>query len=292
MATLLRCILIEETMHKTLIEAQTIADSLSDPNWIIVDCRFDLDDTEAGWEAYEEAHIPGAVYAHLDEDLSGPPLTDKGRHPLPSPAAMTRLFGRLGIDGSKQVVVYDTANGVFASRLWWMLRYMGHEAVAVLDGGWAAWKKAGLPVAKGNEENETAVFTGSPRSDWLVTIDQVELQPVLIDARGPERYAGEHEPIDSRPGHIPGAVNFPFARNWGENGRYLPADQLAEQVTAVLGDTPPAEATFYCGSGVSACVNLLALAHAGLGNGRLYVGSWSEWSADPDRPAALGDDGA
>ncbi len=273
-------------MYTTLIDAQTVAGHFDDPNWILVDCRFDLSDTEVGWEWYEKAHIPGAVYAHLDEDLSGPPLTDSGRHPLPSPAALTRLFGRLGIDESKQVVVYDNANGVFATRLWWMLRYMGHEAVAVLDGGWAAWEAAKLPTKAGDEENETAVFTGAPRSDWLVTIDQVADQPLLIDARSPERYAGLEEPIDARPGHIPGAVNFPFGRTWGEDGRYLPPEELAARLTAVLGDIPPDEATFYCGSGVSACVNLLALAHAGLGNGRLYVGSWSEWSADPERPAA------
>jgi thiosulfate/3-mercaptopyruvate sulfurtransferase len=138
-------------MFKTLVDAETVSDHLADPSWVIVDCRFDLADTEAGWAAYEKAHIPGAVYAHLDEDLSGPPLTDKGRHPLPSPAALTRLFGRLGIDETKQVVVYDNANGTYASRLWWMLRYMGHEAVAVLDGGWPAWEAAGLPTKAGSE---------------------------------------------------------------------------------------------------------------------------------------------
>jgi len=275
-------------MHTTLVDAQTLAEHLDDPSWVIVDCQFDLGNAEAGWEAYEAAHIPGAVYAHLDEDLSGPPLTDKGRHPLPSPAALTRLFGRLGIDESKQVVVYDNANGVFAGRLWWMLRYMGHEAVAVLDGGWQAWQAAGLPTKAGDEENETAVFTGSPRSEWLVTIDEVDALPLLLDARSPDRYAGKEEPIDARPGHIPGAVNFFFGEAWGENGRYLPPDELKTKLEALLGDTPADEATFYCGSGVSACVNLLALAHAGLGNGRLYVGSWSEWSADPERTAAVG----
>jgi thiosulfate/3-mercaptopyruvate sulfurtransferase len=275
-------------MFKTLVDAETVSDHLSDPSWVIVDCRFDLADTEAGWAAYEKAHIPGAVYAHLDDDLSGPPLTDKGRHPLPSPAALTRLFGRLGIDESKQVVVYDDANGAYAARLWWMLRYMGHEAAAVLDGGWPAWKTAGLPTKAGEEENETAVFIGSPRLEWLVTIEEVASVPLLIDARSRDRYAGIHEPLDPRPGHIPGAVNFYFGENWGKDGRYLPPDELRARLEKLLGDTPPDEATFYCGSGVSACVNLLALALAGLGDGRLYVGSWSEWSSDPERPAAVG----
>jgi thiosulfate/3-mercaptopyruvate sulfurtransferase len=276
-------------MYKTLIDAQTVAKHVDDPSWVMVDCRFDLDDTEAGWEAYEAGHIPGAVYAHLDEDLSGPPLTDQGRHPLPSPAALTQLFGRLGIDETKQVVVYDNANGVFASRLWWMLRYMGHEAVAVLDGGWAAWQAAALPTTAGVQENTTTIFTGAPRREWLVTIDEVASLPLLVDARSPERYAGAEEPLDPRPGHIPGAVNFFFGDAWGENGRYLPASELKARLEAMLSDTPAPEVTFYCGSGVSACVNLLALAHAGLGNGRLYVGSWSEWSGDPERPAAIGD---
>jgi thiosulfate/3-mercaptopyruvate sulfurtransferase len=275
-------------MFKTLVDAETVSDHLSDPSWVIVDCRFDLADTEAGWAAYEKAHIPGAVYAHLDDDLSGPPLTDKGRHPLPSPAALTRLFGRLGIDESKQVVVYDDANGAYAARLWWMLRYMGHEAAAVLDGGWPAWKTAGLPTKAGEEENETAVFIGSPRLEWLVTIEEVASVPLLIDARSRDRYAGIHEPLDPRPGHIPGAVNFYFGENWGKDGRYLPPDEIRARLEKLLGDTPPDEATFYCGSGVSACVNLLALALAGLGDGRLYVGSWSEWSSDPERPAAVG----
>jgi thiosulfate/3-mercaptopyruvate sulfurtransferase len=276
-------------MFKTLVDAETVSDHLADPSWVIVDCRFDLADTEAGWAAYEKAHIPGAVYAHLDDDLSGPPLTDKGRHPLPSPAALTRLFGRLGIDESKQVVVYDDANGAYAARLWWMLRYMGHEAGAVLDGGWPAWETAGLPTKAGEEENETAVFIGSPRLEWLVTIEEVASVPLLVDARSPDRYAGAEEPIDARPGHIPGAVNFFFGKTWGKDGRYLPPDELRARLETLLGDVPAEEAAFYCGSGVSACVNLLALALAGLGDGRLYVGSWSEWSSDPERPAAVGD---
>ncbi|HEX6383847.1 MAG TPA: sulfurtransferase [Anaerolineae bacterium] len=283
-------------MYRTLIDSQALSRHMDDPNWVIVDCRFNLADTDAGQQAYEQSHIPGAVYAHLDEDLSGPPVTDRGRHPLPTPAAMTTLFGRLGIDGSKQVVVYDDANGAYAARLWWMLRYMGHEAVAVLDGGWQAWQEAGLPTRSGVEINPTTLFTGAPRTEWLMQIEDVAQQAaqqaaqqvLLVDSRAPERYRGEVEPLDPVAGHIPGAVNYPYEQNWGEGGRYLPPEQIRKQLQEVLGDVPPEQATFYCGSGVSACANLLAMAHAGLRDGRLYVGSWSEWSRDPQREVATG----
>lgn len=277
-------------MYKTLIDAQTVHNFLADDHWVIVDCRFNLGDQAAGREAYLNGHIPGALYAHLDEDLSNPPLTDNGRHPLPPAELLAQRFGQMGIDDTRQVVVYDDGGGMIASRLWWMLRYLGHEAVAVLDGGWAAWVAANLPVAAGLEMKTPRHFTGTPRRDWLVTLDDVPGLPLLVDSRESARYRGELEPIDAKAGHIPGAVNFPFALNWDENGRFLSPDRLREQLQKVLGDTPAHEATFYCGSGVSACVNLLALAHAGLGNGRLYVGSWSEWSRIPGNPIATGAD--
>ncbi len=273
-------------MLTTLVDVPALSQHIEDANWILVDCRFSLADTSAGRRAYEQAHIPGAVYAHLDHDLSSAPVTDNGRHPLPTPAALTQLFGRLGIDHRKQVVVYDDANGMVASRLWWMLRYMGHEAVAVLAGGWQAWLTAALPTIGGEELNSTAVFTGSPRSGWLVQVDEVETVPLLVDSRAPARYRGEMEPIDNQAGHIPDAQNYFYQNNWSADGRYLSPSQLQTQFAELLGDTPAAEAVFYCGSGVSACANLLALAHAGLGNGRLYVGSWSEWSHDGKRPIA------
>ncbi|WP_420642721.1 sulfurtransferase [Candidatus Leptofilum sp.] len=271
-------------MHKTLIDAQTLAENIGNPNWVIVDCRFSLADTAAGYQNYQQAHIPGAVYAHLDDDLSGPPATDHGRHPLPTPQRLAQLFSFLGIDEMSQVVAYDDAGGMIAARLWWMLRYMRHEAVAVLDGGWQAWQTAGLPTKSGVERNEPAQFSGRPQPKWLVTLDEVESQPLLVDSRGPARYRGEIEPIDPQPGHIPGAVNLPFENQLDANGRFRPAEEMKAQITAVLGKMRPDAVTFYCGSGVTACVNLLAMAHVGLGNGRLYVGSWSEWSNDPERP--------
>ncbi len=272
-------------MITTLIDVETVHDHLGDRSWVVVDCRFDLADPAAGEAAYQAGHIPGALYAHLDRDLSGPPLTDAGRHPLPSPAAMTRFFGRLGIAAGVQVVVYDGGSGAIASRLWWMLRFMGHDAVAVLDGGWPAWLAAGFPVRDGVETRPQALFTGEPRREWLVVIDEVSEARLLIDAREGARYRGEVEPLDARAGHIPGAVNYPYALNLGEDGRFLPAERIREQLAQVLGKVPVKDAVFYCGSGVSACLNLLAAAHAGLGSGRLYVGSWSEWSRDPARPA-------
>ena len=274
-------------MYTTLIDSQTVAAHLHDPDWVIVDCRFSLADTELGRRNYLVGHIPGAIYAHLDHDLSGPPVTDAGRHPLPTPEALVQLFSRLGIGNQTQVVAYDDANGMVASRLWWMLRYMGHEAVAVLEGGFPAWKAAGLPEQAGSEGAKTAVFTGTPRHDWVVVKTDVLSVPLLVDSRAPDRYRGEIEPIDAVAGHVPGAVNFFYQRNWGEGGYLAPA-QLAAQFRDLLGNTPADEAVFYCGSGVSACANLLALVHAGVGNGRLYVGSWSEWSSDPNTPKATG----
>ncbi len=262
-------------MYKTLINPSALS-QLDEAAIVIVDCRFSLADVEYGARAYEQAHIAGAIYASLDDDLSGRPLTDHGRHPLPSPEALTTLFGRMGIHADTQVIAYDDANGMIASRLWWMLRYMGHTAVAVLNGGWQAWQEAGLPTRSGIETASPAKFSGSPRRDWLVVHADVLNAPLLIDSRAEERYRGEVEPLDPVAGHIPGAVNRFFERNW-ENGRYLSKSQLKTEFDILLGDTPINEAVFYCGSGVSSCVNLLAAAEAGLGNGRLYVGSWSEY---------------
>ena len=277
-------------MYKTIIDVETLASNVDEPDWVVVDCRFSLADTAVGYQNYQTAHIPGAVYAHLDDDLSGPPVTDHGRHPLPTPQRLAQLFSRLGIDEMSQVVAYDDAGGMIASRLWWMLRYMGHDGAAVLDGGWQAWQAAGLPTHSGVKKNDPAQFTGRPQPKLLVTLDEVMEQPLLVDSRAPERYRGEIEPLDPRPGHIPHAINLPYETHLDENGRFRPADEMKAALKTVLGKTSGEAATFYCGSGVSACVNLLAMSHAGLGNGRLYVGSWSEWSSDPQRPITLGEE--
>lgn len=277
-------------MYNTLIDPEALSEQLQDPTWVVVDCRFDLKDVEAGRAAYLDAHIPGAVYAHLDDDMSGPPLTDTGRHPLPAPESLVQTFSRLGIDGEKQVVAYDDAGGAIAARLWWMLRYMGHDSAAVLNGGWAPWLDSGLPTAAGEETNPVTEFAGEPRIQWRVLLKEVANVPLLVDSRDPARYRGEFEPLDRVPGHIPGAVNYSYGNNLDDRGFFLSPKQLRDRLENVLGDTPAAEAVYYCGSGVTACHNLLASAHAGLPNPRLYVGSWSEWCQDPDRCVTTGPD--
>ncbi len=274
--------------YDTLISPANLNASLTRPDWIVVDCRFRLTDPAAGYRDYLVSHIPHALYTHLDDDLSNPPTTDRGRHPLPPPDHLIALFSRLGIDATKQVVVYDDVQGAFAARLWWMLRFMGHEAVAVLEGGWPAWVAAGFPTASGMEHQIEARFEGTPRLEWLVTLDDVEKQELLVDSREPIRYRGEIEPIDPVAGHIPGAVNYHFGRNVDQAGKFLEPEAIRGQIEEVLGGTRPQNAVFYCGSGVSACLNLLALKQAGLPDGKLYVGSWSEWCADPNRPITIG----
>ncbi len=267
-------------LFTTIIDVEALGGHLADPNWVIVDCRFDLLNKSVGSQHYQAAHIPGAVYAHLEDDLSVPmgPMGEGGRHPLPSPERMAAVFGRLGIGSNTQVIAYDDTSGHYAARLWWMLRFMGHDAVALLDGGWPAWRDAGLPVRSEVEQNGPREFAGSPRWDRLVKMDDVPNAPLLVDGRAPERYRGEIEPIDPIPGHIPGAINRPYSANWTDQGKWRSSEDLLTDYLTLLGETPPEDAVFYCGSGVSACVNLVGMVKAGIPQGRLYVGSWGEWS--------------
>ena len=277
-------------MADTLVDVPSLAGRLADPDWAVVDCRHRLTDPEFGEAAYRESHIAGAVFAHADRVLSSEPVTDRGRHPLPDPDALRVRFGALGIDSNTQVVAYDDAGGTIAGRLWWMLRYMGHRRAAVLDGGWPAWLAAGGATVSGEETRPARTFRGERRRAWLATIDDVGAARRLVDSREPARYRGETEPIDRVAGHIPGACNHYFALNLGADGRFLDPAALRERMERTLLGVPAEETVFYCGSGVSACHNLLALAHAGLPPARLYVGSWSEWSSDPGRPVATGDE--
>lgn len=264
---------------KPVIDIPTLAAHLDDPDWLVVDCRFDLADTAAGELAYLVSHIPGAVYAHLDRDLSAAKQPDGrgGRHPLPTPEQMIGTFSRLGIAPGVHVVAYDDSSGHYAARLWWMLRFMGHEAVAVLDGGWPGWIGAGMPVDTAITTPEPRIFIGEPQWELVTPIEEVLDAPLLVDGRAPERFRGEIEPIDPVAGHIPGAVNRPFAANWTGGGRWLSPPTLRDQFQELLGPVAPEKALFYCGSGVSACVNLVGMARAGLPMGKLYAGSWSEW---------------
>ena len=274
-------------MYTTIIDVPTLQANLGRPDWLVIDCRFSLADTAAGERAYAAAHIPGAVYAHLDRDLSSEPVTDSGRHPLPAPDAINAALQRLGVNPDSQVIVYDDAGGMVAGRLWWMLGYMGHEAVAVLSGGWQGWLAAGGETRNGVESVPAGTFNGTPDPSRFIQMDEVPQAKLLIDSRAMPRYLGEMEHLDPIAGHIPGARNFHFERNLADK-YFRPAAELREQFIALLGDTDPADAVFYCGSGVSACVNLVALKYAGLGDAKLYVGSWSEWSRAGDQPIATG----
>lgn len=276
-------------MFKTLIAPAELAPHLASEDWVVIDCRFDLSDPPKGEQLYLESHIPGARYAHLDRDLSGEKTGTNGRHPLPTAEQMRERFGAWGIAPGRQVVVYDADSGMHASRLWWMVRYMGHDAVALLDGGFARWRRETFPVRGGREEWRAATFIGAPREAWRLTADGVQqglADParVLIDARTAERYRGESEPLDKKAGHIPGARNFFFQHNLRDDKTFKSPDELRAAWADVLSQTAPENVVMYCGSGVTACHNLLALEHAGLPGARIYPGSWSEWSSDPDRP--------
>lgn len=278
--------------HATIVSTRTLSDHL-DHGWVVLDCRFHLQDDTRGRTEYAEAHIPGAAYVSLADDLAGQPTGANGRHPLPTPEEMIATFGRLGIDRQAQVVAYDQGPGMFAARLWWMLRYMGHDAVAVLDGGWAKWVAESRPSRAGVETHAARVFTGDPRREWAIGVDAVlqglgVADRVLVDARAPERFAGRTEPLDRVAGHIPGAVNRPWTESVTSEGTLRPAEDLLVAFRNTLGGIDPSRAVMTCGSGVSACFNLLAMAHAGLAPSQLYVGSWSEWSSDPSRPVETG----
>jgi len=264
------------------------------PGAFIVDCSHDLADPQAGARDYAAAHIPGAIFLHLDRELSAPTTGRNGRHPLPDPDAFAALLARLGLNQDQQVVAYDRAGGSFAARLWWMLRWLGHDAVAVLDGGWQAWLAVGgareiaPPPARapGN-------FVRRPSLVGAVSADAVmdnlrSGNKLVLDARAPERFAGEVEPLDPVAGHIPGAKNRFFQTNLQPDGTFKSREQLRAEYTALLEDWDPRDVIHHCGSGVSACHNLLAMMHAGLDGSVLYPGSWSEWCADPTRPVAKG----
>lgn len=295
---------------ETLIDTASLADLLENPaaasaverRPILLDCRFDLANPEAGREAFRRAHLPGAHYADLNRDLSGPMRPDSGRHPLPEPGVASAFFASLGISApdGPQVVAYDDAGGQMAARAWWLLRWLGYDSVAVLDGGFGAWVAGGGAVESGVTEfaaiGATAPAAQPPvevRAAMAVGVAEVLVASatgdrLLIDARAPERFAGAREPLDTVAGHVPGAVNHPFTANLDSQGRFLSAEALRRSWLARLRGTAAEDAILMCGSGVTACHNLLAMAHAGLPGGRLYAGSWSEWIRDPDRPVARG----
>ncbi len=278
----------------TLITSAELAAEASNQALVIVDCRFDLANVESGRAEYLARHVPRAVYAHLDADLSGAKTGTNGRHPLPHPDQLRDTLSRLGIGTDTQVVAYDEGSAMYAARLWWLLRWMGHESVAVLDGGFAKWTAEGRPTATGDEQNPRRDFTGSPRANATVDANFVAAHADktdwrVIDARAPERYRGDVEPIDRVGGHIPGALNRFFKSNLTDAGVFRSSQELRQQFGAIVGGASPDHVVAYCGSGVTACHNLLALEHAGMSGAKLYPGSWSEWSSDASRPVARGE---
>jgi thiosulfate/3-mercaptopyruvate sulfurtransferase len=287
----------------TLITPRQLAARLEDRDLAIIDCRFDLGRPEWGREAYARARIPHALYAHLDHDLSGKVSASTGRHPLPPVEKIAERLGRWGIDAQVQVVAYDQGSGAYAARLWWLLRWLGHTRAAVLDGGFAAWQEERLPLettpleSPAQRERPPRHFEPHADADMVVSTAQIEeliasrqldsAGVVLVDARSADRFAGRNETIDPVAGHIPGARNHPFTDNVDAAGRLLARSTLRERFANTLAGVPPDAAICMCGSGVTACHNLLAMEVAGLQGARLYDGSWSEWIRDPKRPVAV-----
>ncbi len=280
-------------MYTTLISSIELNRRLGQPHWAILDCRFNLDDTEWGRREYQQAHLPGAVYAHLDEHFSGPIIPGQtGRHPLPEVEVFAQTLSSWGIDANTQVVAYDAAGGdLAAARLWWMLRWLGHNAVAVLDGGWAGWQRQGFSTRSGVESRPARQFAARPRPELVATAEEVEAirsDPAfrLFDSRSEATYRGEGPSYDPIVGHIPGARSTPRSENLDANNAFRSQAELQTRFQTLLGDVPAERTIFYCGSGVTAAHNVLALYHAGLGEARLYAGSWSDWILDPRRPIA------
>jgi len=281
--------------YKTLISTDELQDCLEESKLVLIDCRFNLMSPNDGREDYKKSHLPGAIYAHLDEDLSAPVVKGKtGRHPLPDPDVLAKHLSEWGIDKTKQVVAYDQMAGAIASRLWWLLRWMGHENVAVLDGGWPKWCEEGRPISDEIYQVKRSVFEANMQPQLLVTAEDLmgslrNPNKCLLDARPADRFRGENEVLDTKAGHIPGAKSAPFMANLDSNGCFSDVNVLREYYINLQNGIPNQNTVVYCGSGVTAAHDILAMAHAGLGDCPLYVGSWSDWITDDNRPTVSGD---
>lgn len=278
-------------MFNTLITPQHWINRAGGTSRALFDCRFDLKNADAGLSAYRQGHIPGACYAHLETHLSGTPGPRTGRHPLPDPHVLAAQLGAWGVGGDTQVMVYDDQGGAIATRMWWLLRWLGHRQVAVLEGGWQQWTDAGYPTETTVPQPHPAHFSPRPQMDQVVGTDELQglLQGTgfrLLDVRSGDRFRGEREPIDPVAGHVPGAVNAPFEGNLDERGNFLSPQTLRAHYQEILQGITPQQTAVMCGSGVTACHTLLAMEMAGLPGAKLYAGSWSEWIRDPARPVA------
>ena len=279
-------------MYTSLIIPKIVNEHLEDPNWRFFDCRFVLTEPEQKQVEFGFSHLPGALYAHVNRDLSDTHIPGKtGRHPLPEKLKLIELFSAWGIDHSVQVVIYDESGGAYAARLWWMLRWLGHDAVAVMAGGWPRWIQEGRPVTAAVNIPKSKKFKATHRENWSITaekilagLDNSEIR--IIDARNSDRFNGRNETLDHVSGHIPGAVSAPYVENLDADGNWKSRSELLLRFNNLLAGSPAKQAISYCGSGITACHNILAMYHAGLGDSRLYSGSWSDWITDPTRPVA------
>lgn len=277
-------------MYQTIVSTQTLVAQLNDPDWVILDCRFDIMDTKKGLKAFQKEHIPSAQYISLNDDMASPATATSGRHPLPNPKTLSDKLASYGVSHSSQIIVYDDANNAIAARLWWLLRWLGHSSVAVLDGGLKKWCAEGSPLTDVVEQPPRGDFKGTPDDNMWLATEQIESllnhsDATIIDARAEERFSGEEETVDSIGGHIPGAINNPLTDNLDSQDCFLPPEVLHEQFKALK----KPYTVHSCGSGVTACHNLLAMEIAGLNGSKLYVGSWSEWIRSPDRPIETGE---
>ncbi len=279
-------------MISPLISTQSLAEQLNDPTLVIVDTRHDLMNASYGRNAYLTSHIPRAIFMSIDDDLSAAKTGTNGRHPLPSPESFAQTLGERGIGNDATVVVYDQGSAMFVGRLWWMLKWLGHDRVYVLDGGFQKWEQEGRATESTPRQRARATFSPSEKRAMRLTAAETlsaiaDPTQKIVDARAAERYRGEVEPVDPIAGHIPGAANRPFATNL-RAGVFKPRDELRAEFEALIGARAPENIIHQCGSGVSAIANIIAMEHAGLFGSKLYAGSWSEWCSDPKRPVATG----
>ena len=279
--------------YQTIVSADVLSQNLDNPQWVILDCRDSLMDKDFGYRSYLEGHIPGASFCYLYDDFSSPKTSSTGRHPLPDMQLLSKKLGDWGIDKNTQVVVYDDMSGAFAGRMWWQIRNLGHQNVAVLDGGLKYWLAQNQAITAEIIKPESTSFDGAFSNDQFVTVDEVvtnlnEKNFSLVDARAAPRYLGEKEPFDPVAGHVPNAINRDFSNNLDEQGLFLSPTELKQQFQPLIDQAPNQQVVHMCGSGVTACHNMLAMEIAGLSGSKLYLGSWSERVADSSRPVATG----
>ncbi|PKN84097.1 MAG: sulfurtransferase [Chloroflexi bacterium HGW-Chloroflexi-8] len=283
-------------MANLLIEVNELFKNISNPDYIIIDCRFDLSNENWGYSDYLKGHIPGAQYADLNKNLSSPITLSTGRHPLPNSEKFIAFLSELGIDKNKTVVVYDASYGSYAARLWWLLRAYGHSSIVLLNGGFQAWTAAGFSIESGIALKNSSKFVGDFSVEYMIDQESIEKNIndekfLLIDARSPQRFAGIEEPIDSVAGHIPGAINIFHQTHLDQNGFLLPNNKLEEIYSFIGKNVIEEHVVLYCGSGVTSCFNLFAMAHIGYEKPKLYAGSWSEWIRNSEHPVVKKDQG-